>query len=340
MAIPTFAQKNYNEYVKYSFFSNLSIGGSVQYSRSVFSNNAHNWGADLRLTKKLGKHWRLRGIIDVNGFAANGFDRYGKAMLGASLDFLPFYIFTDYGLNVNPSAGADKFGLASDAGIGFNFDIGRGLYLHTEVGLDCVNNGSLWRSNGFIKFGYSYCFGPTESDRERESLEKNQPLIIAQLTEENQSLRNQVKKDNETLTKYEQTLERINDNLNDMENRLNLCSKQLSEKTNNSPYPNNVIAVIRFDYASSTLTSIEDDRVADAAEIIAEDNYFYTIEGWSSNNGDPYTNEVLSKNRAKSVLNALVEYGIDENRMVAVGRGCSEIDDSREQKVLIIREIR
>lgn len=336
-----FAQK-YNSNYKYSFWSNLTLGGSVQYQRAVFTNNAHNFGADLRMTKQIDDNWRLRGLLDVNGFLANGFDRYGKAMFGAQLEFRPFYIFADYGADWNPS-GKTKIGMAGDGGLGFLFDIGRGMYMHTEVGVDIANNGNLWNHNGFVKFGYDFKLGVTEYDRQGEQIQRNQPILINELQSENRLLKSESQKQAQATEQLTQTIEGFNKQFSDMQSALAACQAQMEALKTNSVNLNNgegVIAVILFDFASSDLLPTEEDRVADAAEIIIRDNYVYLIEGWCSNNGTPYKNQLLSEARATKVRRALIDYGVSEDRLVPVGNGQSDIDDSREQKVIIRRSIR
>lgn len=343
MAMTSFAQNRFNPNVGYNFFSNLYLGGSVQYSRDVFGATPHsNVGADIRITKQVYKHARLRAIVDINGFIANGFDRYGKAMLGGSLDFRPFYIFADYGINYNPSSGKGDWGLAGDAGIGLVFDIGRGIDMHLEGGIDRVNNGLLWQSNAFAKFGYTFSLGKVQDDVVREQLAETQPKLVAELTQENRQLRSEVQHNKVEMAQMDSTFSRYNRILSEMEQRLNACSGQLANiKQNGNKYGDpNVIEVIHFEYASSELIPTEEDRVADAAEIIMKDDYTYMVEGWSSANGNIYNNQLLSSARASAVLQALIDYGVPETRLVPVGNGQSDLDDSREQKVVIKREIR
>lgn len=344
MTIFGFSQNaKYNSDYKYSFWSNLTLGGSVQYQRAVFTNNTQNFGVDLRMTKQIGDNWRLRALLDVNGFLANGFDRYGKGMIGAQLEFRPFYIFTDYGANFNPS-GTTKVGLAGDGGIGFLFDIGRGMYMHTEVGVDLANNGNLWNHNGFIKLGYDFKLGVTELDRQGEQIQRNQPQLVSELQTENRLLKTEAQKQAKATEELTQTIEGFTKQFADMQTALQACQAQM-EALKTSPvkaanYGDGVIAVILFDFASSDLVPTEEDRVATAAEIILQDDYVYMVEGWCSNNGNPYNNQLLSHARASTVRRALIDYGVPETRLVPVGNGQSDVDDSREQKVIIKREIR
>lgn len=136
MSTAAFGQ--YDPSHKYNFFSNIEIGGAAQYSRDLTCGRG-NLGADLRLTKRLGTHCRLRGIADVDGFLRNGYDRKGSAFVGISADFLPFYAFVDGGISYNPSS-VQRINPAAEAGVGLHFNIGRNLL---------AGSSDDWRIEGF-----------------------------------------------------------------------------------------------------------------------------------------------------------------------------------------------
>ena len=137
----------YDNSYKYSLLSNIEVGVGGIYSYEI-TNQAHhkNAGAQLLVTKRIGDYWRIRGVAEVNGFIPNKFDRFGKGMFGISFDLLPFYVFADYGANINPSE-KSKFGLAMDGGIGLQFKVGNTASLYVEGGVDRTNNGTKWQSN-------------------------------------------------------------------------------------------------------------------------------------------------------------------------------------------------
>jgi outer membrane protein OmpA-like peptidoglycan-associated protein len=92
---------------------------------------------------------------------------------------------------------------------------------------------------------------------------------------------------------------------------------------------------VYFDYAMAELSVIEEEKVAKFAEQIIKDGGEYLIEGYCSNNGDPYRNEVLSKQRAEYVYNLLRYYNVPKQNIQWVGNGMSDVDDYLEQKVII-----
>ena len=320
--------QNFNGDYKYkNILSNGSIGGSVSYNRAVFSDNSQNVGFDLRFTKRIHDNFRIRAIADVNGLGANGFDRYGKAMLGASLDFMPFYVFFDYGANYNPSYTQSKFGAAADAGIGLGWN-----YFHFEAGADMANNGTLWQSNAFAKVGFDIPLGAVGKDPVNMSIDKHIHETYGEMREENKTLRENVNELQKQKDEFTHTIEHYQAFLTEMEKKLNKCTEENTKLVTNC---SNSQMEVYFDYASSFLNDIEENKVARFAQQISVDDHNYIIEGYCSKNGDPYKNEILSSERAEYVYNTLRYYGVPQNKLTWVGHGMSDKDDYLEQKVVI-----
>jgi outer membrane protein OmpA-like peptidoglycan-associated protein len=63
--------------------------------------------------------------------------------------------------------------------------------------------------------------------------------------------------------------------------------------------------------------------VAQLAEYINTNQGSFRIEGYSSPDGDPYRNEVLSGDRARAVYWLLISYGVDEDRIIPMQGGIS-----------------
>ena len=332
VSVIAMAQKGYDSEHKYDLFSNLEIGISGQYSYAL-SGKTGNWGADIRMTKRLGDHWRLRGIADFNGFGVKkGFDRYAKAMAGMSVDFLPFYIFADYGVSYNPSA-YQKFNPAGDAGIGLHFDIGRGLRFYTEAGADRTANGNNeWHSDAFVKVGYAYNLGITENDRKEIDIDRHVHSEYGELKQENQLLKSEAQKITQANEQLQSTLERATLLCEQLEKKLTDCNEATRQAELNCQ---SALPPIYFEYASSYLTSIEEEKVAMIASTIAQDDAGYMIEGYCSANGDPYKNQILSEERARAVYFALVGYGVEPSRLFIVGNGMTDNDYALDQKVVV-----
>lgn len=322
-AATTMMAQNYDSNHKYSFWSNLSIGGSISYNRAVFTDNTYNIGMDLRMTKRIHDNWRIRGIADINGFIGNGFDRYGKLMAGVSLDFMPFYLFADYGTNYNPdNLGHQKFGMAMDGGIGLGWD-----YFHVEAGIDRVNNGSYWQSNTFAKVGVDIPLGITEKDRVNISMDNNMRENYGNLRTENKELKDEIVRMQTASQKMEEAVENMSKLFNDLKAKYDECESRETYVC---------LKDIYFDYASDEPNEIGWTNLGEIATAILSSNDNYIIEGYCSRNGNPESNQRLSERRAQTVYDILVEqFGVSRARLSCVGHGMTDRDTVGDQKVTV-----
>ena len=327
-------QNNYDNGFKYGLLSNLEVGVGGIYSYEITNAQHHkNAGAQLLVTKRIGDYWRIRGVAEVNGFIPNKFDRFGKGMVGVSFDLLPFYVFADYGANLNPSS-KSKFGLAMDGGIGLQFRLGAAS-LYLEGGVDRTNNGNKWQSNAEVKAGVLVNTGITETDRVRKSIDDNIHKTYGEMKTENAALKSEVDKAANTVFQMEATLAKATALCDQLEAKLNACNNEKEEVVKNCQ--NGVFEPIYFDYASSTLNNIEVEKVIRIAEAMKETNDTYELQGWCSNNGDDDRNQRLSAERVKQVYWMLVAYGVDEGRLIQSANGKAQEDNYLEQKVVIKR---
>lgn len=329
-----FAQKaKYDNGYKYGLLSNIEVGVGGIYSYEI-TNTAHhkNAGAQLLLTKRIGDYWLIRGVAEVNGFVPNKFDRFGKGMLGVSFDLLPFYLYADYGANLNPSS-KSKFGLAMDGGIGLQFKIGNTASLYVEGGVDRTNNGNKWQSNAEVKAGVLVSAGITEQDRVRKSIDDNMRSEYGELKKENQLLKTEVERASATVTQMESTLDRATALCAQLEAKLNACNedkKEIEKSCDTKFMP------IFFDYASYTISEIEEEKIALIAQEMLKTSDSYAIEGYCSNNGDDNRNQLLSERRANAVYWSLIGYGVDSSRLTTEGYGKNaKYDSGLDQRVVI-----
>lgn len=329
------SQSKYDNGFKYGLLSNIEVGVGGIYSYEI-TNQAHhkNAGAQLLVTKRIGDYWRIRGVAEVNGFIPNKFDRFGKGMLGISLDLLPFYVYGDYGVNLNPSS-KSKFGLAMDGGIGLQFKVGNTASLYVEGGVDRTNNGTKWQSNAEVTAGVLVSPGITETDRVRKSIDDNIHKTYGDLKTENAALKSEVDKAASTVSQMEATLNKATALCDQLEAKLKACNTEKEEAVKNCQ--NGVFEPIYFDYASSALSSIEIEKVIRIAEAMKENSDTYELQGWCSNNGDDDRNQRLSEERVKQVFWMLVAYGVDEGRLIQSPNGKAQEDNYLEQKVVIKR---
>ena len=72
----------------------IEAGATLHYAHD-FAAAKPNIGADLRITCQLNEVMRVRALANVTGFVANGFDRYGAALVGLSAESGMVYGFAD-----------------------------------------------------------------------------------------------------------------------------------------------------------------------------------------------------------------------------------------------------
>lgn len=322
---------SYDNSFKYGPLSNLEVGASGMFSYSLAETHRTNWGAQLIACKRIGDYWRLRATAEVNGFANNGFDRMGKATAGVSFDILPFYVYGGYGINLNPGA-ATRFGIAADAGAGLQLKISNTGSLYMEAGVDRTNNGDVWQSNVSGKVGFMANLGITEADRQAIDIDNTVHLGYGELKHENQLLQTEVKKAAATAEQMQATLDRATALCEQLEKKLTNCQTEKLQAMQDCQHG---LPPIYFEYASSFLTPIEEEKVALIAETINADNVSYSIEGYCSANGDPYRNQKLSEERAYTVFYALVANGVNSTRLVVAGHGMTDRDSALEQRVVV-----
>lgn len=138
------------------FLAGVEFGGSVQYT---YQHGKSNVSFDLRGAKRVNQWTRIRAVADIKGTIPNGTDRYGTLVVGATVDFMPAYLFADYGMSINPSA-SQKVGMAFDCGIGLDVNIKKKWHMFTELAIDRISSGKLWQSSPSVKLGVTYSLMP------------------------------------------------------------------------------------------------------------------------------------------------------------------------------------
>ena len=311
------AQSAYDQTHHYDLVSKCDIGITAQYTRKL-PQGPGNVGALLHLYKQIGTHSRFRAIGGIDGFLNNGFDRKGFAMVGLSADFLPFYVFLDGGISINPSS-PQTVNPAADAGVGLHFDIGRNLRMFTEIGADLTSNGlNKYATNGFVRFGYAYHTGITERDRKEIDETQRNKQMVGELTGENRTLRSEVARQEEANRQLQSTLDRATAAIETSNQMLQNCKAAAEEKPATA-----CDFTVYFGYASSEINDTDLARLRRFAADIANGNGYYRIDGYSSPDGNPYRNEQLSQERAEAVYWYLLSQGVDESRLAPIGNGPS-----------------
>ena len=323
LAVSVSAQNRYyyDSDKKYGFFSNWSLSPFAQAS---FMNGKTAFGAGGMALKQLDDHVRFRMEASVNGITAvEGFDRNGTALAGLQFHIVDWvYLFAEGGAVINPSM-KQKAGLAASGGVGLTCNFGKYSGLMAEGGYVALQNGAKVDNMFLARIGYVIRPGITERDRVDIDIKHHNAERLGNLTEENKLLKSDLKRQQEANDTLMATLNKASALFAAMEKRLDDCNAQVAKATQPGTMATSPIFQIFFDYASAEISPIESAKVAQLAEYINTNQGSYRIEGYSSPDGDPYRNEVLSGDRARAVYWLLISYGVDEDRIIPMQGGIS-----------------
>lgn len=323
---------------KYSLLSNWTVGVAGQYSNY---HGASGVGISALATKRVDDLWRLRFEATMNGLRdVEGFDRYGTAMAGVSFDFLNWmYLFADAGAVINPTM-ATKCGLAGDAGLGLNVNFGKHSMLWLEGGSDLVQHNASWDNTFFARLGYSARLGITEGDRVAIDIDNNMRNTYGEIKQENALLKSEAKKKDEDNARLTDLLERSTAALELATQRLSNCQSEVQQVTENCANMGDELMPIFFDYASAEITPIEDAKIERIANYINTHGGEYRVEGYSSPDGNSYNNQKLSGERAFVVYQALMGYGVPQDRLIPMANGVTSQfgEESTLNRMVIVRK--
>jgi len=338
LAVSVSAQNRYyyDRSRKYGLFSNCYISPFAQAS---FMNGKTAVGAGGMALKQLDDYVRFRMEASVNGIKpVDGFDRNGTAMAGLQFNFVEWaYVFAEAGAVINPSM-AQKAGLAASGGVGLTCNFGKYSGLLAEGGYVALQNGARVDNMFQARIGYIIRPGITKRDRVDIDITRHNAERLGNLTEENKLLKSDLKRQQEANDTLIATLNKASALFAAMEKRLDECNDQVAKTTQPGLVASNPIFQIFFEYASAELSPIEAAKVEQLANYINTTDGSYRIEGYSSPDGDPYRNEVLSGDRARAVYWLLISLGVDEDRIIPMQGGISTQygDDSPLNRMVVV----
>lgn len=308
--------KQWHENYGYDKASNLWWRAGAVYSNQLFTNKADNVGLDVGILKRSGNWITLRELIQINGFKCTGvFDRYGKIMTGAQIDFTQnFYLYGDIGAVYNKGLGDDPFGIALDAGLGAKIYLSEYTALFFEVGTDRVQNRNTWTSTPSATGGILVGSGLTDNDKYNIQILDNQPKMIEELSLQAKAAEEQVRVYSKTLDTMNQTLVAANNMIGKLRKEI---IKHEEEEDKNcikaGDFPD-----IYFGFGKSTLNEFEYDKLISIADMMSMTDDYYAIYGYCSNDGQDDTNYELAQRRIWKVIDVLSKLGVDETRFIEV----------------------
>lgn len=338
LAVSVNAQNRYyyDRYKKYGFFSNWYVSPFAQAS---FLNGKIAPGVGGMALKQLDDHVRFRVEASVNGIKpVEGFDRNGTAFVGLQFHFVDWvYLFAEGGAVVNPSM-AQKAGLAASGGVGLTCNFGKYSGLLAEGGYVALQHGAKVDNMFQARIGYVIRPGITERDRVDIDIKMHNAEQLGELKQENSLLKTDLKRQQEANDTLMATLNKASALFAAMEKRLDDCNAQVAKAAQPGTMAASPIFQIFFDYASAEISPIEVAKVEQLAQYINTTEGNYRIEGYSSPDGDPYRNDVLSGERARAVYWLLIANSVDEDRLIPMKGGISTQygDDSPLNRMVVV----
>ena len=354
------------EYPQYGFWSNWSLGIDLGWGHQFGNGLSWGHGSDLSsnfyIEKELNHVWDFRMKFGGPGHIAHNcdntctetaFDRFGMIGFGFKFNLIDacagykperkgsLYLALDGGVELygdEPTFG--NCGIFGDLGLGFSLKVCKHSTLFLEADLiacgDIQDPQVMTAKNGStdyyttVSLGYMFNFGPTAADLE----------LIAQrakLTQENfDALNDEISRLNTEVANGKQAEQRLQNNVNDLEDRLAACLKN----QNNSAKADSLQGVINqikddqlmyyalpfsilYDVDQWRVPADQNDKVKAIARVIKDnENAKFNIVGFCDKSGSDAYNMKLSQKRAEELKRVLVEkYGIAEDRISCDWKG-------------------
>ena len=109
-----------------------------------------------------------------------------------------------------------------------------------------------------------------------------------------------------------------------------IVANEIYTALNNDGY---IALYLNFATGKSTIEPESDKQIDEIVEMLKTNSSLkISIEGHTDNTGDEKSNQTLSEDRAKAVMNAIIAKGVDKNRLSSKGWGQSKpIADNRTE---------
>ena len=319
MAVSSFGQRSVRENhpnYRFDLASGLQFRIGGIYSNQIFTNRESNFGLDVGFMKPIFGWCDLRFLAQVNGFIKTGtFDRYGKVMAGANLNFGRYiYLYGDLGGVYNRSVSTDPIGLALDAGLGVRIPLSNYMTFNIEAGTDRVQNKNRWTSTPSVS-GILVVETPmTDDDRHNIQIIDNQPKVMEELNMRTRAAEDQVRLYSRTLDTMNRSLEAANNMIGRLRKEIVKCEAERDECQEQGDFLD-----IFFEFGSTSLTEIEFDKLITIADIMSQHpNDNYVFYGYCSDDGRDDTNLKLAQDRCWKVINVLNKLGVESYRFLEV----------------------
>ena len=360
LTVATTAISAQNEYPRYGFWSNWSIGAMVDFDKQA---NHRGWnfgegtsvGGAIFVEKKLNHVWdvRFRGMMPglYNSGKKDPFYVYGLLTAGfkfsvnnALMGYNPesrgnFYLFADAGAAIwqnYQSEGHHRLNIAADAGLGYAYRLSNHSSIFAELGLiDVAHAPNILKNrhhglDAYLALGYAFNFGLTAEDEELNASR-------AALTQENiDALNEQIANLEKQVNNGKQNEKRLEGRIAELESQIgstnisngnDQAARELQAKIDQIKADQLTFYAlpfsIQFGVDQYTVSENEHQKLKAIARVMKDNpNTKYMVYGFTDYTGSDEYNMKLSEKRAKEVVRQLVEkYGIAESRLEAKWNG-------------------
>lgn len=234
----------------------------------------------------------------INMFAFNGTRRFFEPV-----------VYTGLGWGHNTcSNSVDRNYMTFRAGTEFTFNLGKArawaITVNPSVVWGDIDNGKLIKSHGNFEVtaGVMYHFKTSNGTHF---------FTKAKLYDQNE-----VDELNTKVNALQSDLDKANATIKVLKSKKN-------EETKVVTVTEKVFPKVQFEKGSDKISSTSLANLADIADAIKDADGKVTITGYASVEGNEAYNKKLSEKRAEAVKNALVNLGVDENKIEIVGAGAT-----------------
>ncbi len=138
-------------------------------------------------------------------------------------------------------------------------------------------------------------------------------MFLSSETRQGNNAAIELTKQKETLSAMNKTIAQMQTEANDYEHALASFEQQALDK---------LALEVLFDTGEATLSQLDLDRIQILAEHLRQNTDLHiNLRGHADNRGDETLNNTLAMTRASGIHKLLVEYGIEENRILTTGHG-------------------
>lgn len=295
--------------IKPSFSDNTYIGVTVGTDAQIHEWNSNGITTGLRVGKMVTPHFGIEVVgqarftdfykaITSHRVGLNALGNINELFFNGKRDVVEFIPYVGLGWQRNYNVISNDMYTAM--GVHVNFNVSNKVFLTITPQIAYVLTGptglqyNINRADLGVSMGVAYRFG-------KYFQLCNKRYTQAEWDELNECI-NKLRAENETL---------MNRNPEVIVNTIEVVKEVRTP----------IFATVGFELNSAKILDTNLLNILTIANYMKSNDNHYTIYGYASVEGSEELNNKLSQDRANAVRNALIEFGISEERLVAIGKG-------------------